>query len=240
MRTHTCALARGVKVSPGKEPSHREKERSKMASSNSSGDQGRQHNNKLLSWFQEAFSHATGQSRPIIDRKTIEKCWRTMDKVGKQCQNPRLVLKNSPPYLLDILPDTYQHLKLIVRNYEERMAILNECEYFRIYMENLTNKCKQVLKLFREGKDRMFDEHSPYRRTLTKLSLIFSHMLADLKAIFPSGNYIGNGFRITKQDASEFWKSSFGERYKMTYFVVYSCSVVRHSAARRIDCSSTG
>ncbi len=137
-----------------------------------------------------------------------------MDKVGKQCQNPRLVLKNSPPYLLDILPDTYQHLKLIVKAYETRMPQLNDCEYFRIYLENLNIKSKQVLKLFREGKDKMYDEHSAYRRTLTKLSLIFSHMLADLKAVFPNGNYISTGFKITKMDASEFWKHSFGERYK--------------------------
>eukprot|EP00795_Rhopilema_esculentum_P016427 gene16427-7835_t len=177
-----------------------------------SGDQGRQHNNKLLSWFQEAFSHATGQSRMVIDRKAIEKCWRTMEKVGKQCNTQRLGLKNSPPYLLEILPDTYQHLKLIVKYYEERMSMLNDCEYFRVYLENLNNKCKQVLKLFREGKEKMYDDHSPYRRTLIKLSLIFSHMLADLKAIFPNGQFIGKGFRITKQDAADFWKSSFGER----------------------------
>ena len=172
----------------------------------------RQYNSKLLSWFQEALSHATGQSRVIIDRKAIEKSWRLMDKVGRLCNTPRLGLKNSPPYLLEILPDTYQHLKMVVKNYEERMSLLNECEYFRIYLENLNNKSKQVLKLFREGKEKMYEEHSPYRRTLTKLSLIFSHMLADLKAIFPGGSFIGNGFRITKQDASEFWKSSFGER----------------------------
>eukprot|EP00794_Sanderia_malayensis_P011094 gene11094-12262_t len=176
------------------------------------GDHGSKQQNKLLSWFQEAFSHATGQSRSAIDKRAIEKSWRLMDKVGKQCQNPRLVLKNSPPYLLDILPDTYQHLKLIVKEYEDRMHQLNDCEYFRIYLENLNAKSKQVLKLFREGKDKMYDEHSNYRRTLTKLSLIFNHMLADLKAIFPNGNYISNGFKITKTDAADFWKTSFGER----------------------------
>lgn len=178
-----------------------------------SGNSERQYNNKIFSWFQEAFSHATGQNRIVIDKRAIEKCWRLMDKVGRQCNNPRLALKNSPPYLLEILPDTYKHLKLVVKNYEERMSVLNDCEYFRIYLENVNNKCKQVLKLFREGKERMYDEHSPYRRTLTKLSLIFSHMLADLKGIFPGGSFVGNAFRITKQDASDFWKSAFNERY---------------------------
>ena len=58
----------------------------------------------------------------------------------------------------------------------------------------------------------MFDESSPYRRNLTKLSLVFSHMLNELNAIFPNGAFAGDTFRITKSDAAEFWKSSFGER----------------------------
>lgn len=48
------------------------------------------------------------------------------------------------------------------------------------------------------------------RRNLTKLSLIFSHMLAEIKAIFPGGHFQGDSFRITKADAAEFWRKSFG------------------------------
>uniref|UniRef100_A0A8C4N2E5 E3 ubiquitin-protein ligase CBL n=1 Tax=Eptatretus burgeri TaxID=7764 RepID=A0A8C4N2E5_EPTBU len=50
------------------------------------------------------------------------------------------------------------------------------------------------------------------RRNLTKLSLIFSHMLAELKALFPGGAFSGADYRITKADAAEFWKRSFGDR----------------------------
>lgn len=50
------------------------------------------------------------------------------------------------------------------------------------------------------------------RRSLTKLSLIFSHMLAELKGIFPSGLFQGDAFRITKADAAEFWRRAFGEK----------------------------
>lgn len=50
------------------------------------------------------------------------------------------------------------------------------------------------------------------RRNLTKLSLIFSHMLAELKGIFPSGLFQGDTFRITKADAAEFWRKAFGEK----------------------------
>lgn len=90
------------------------------------------------------------------------------------------------------------------------MHILNDCEYFRIYIENLIKQSKLAIKLFKEGKEKMYVEDSTYRRSLTKLSLVFSHMLAEVKAIFPQGTYIGDGFRITKYDAAEFWKNSFG------------------------------
>ena len=163
----------------------------------------------FLSRLQDALTHAV-TPRLQIDRKTIEKTWKLMDKVVKLCQNQRLSLKNSPPYILDILPDTYQHLKLIVSKYEDRMHILNDCEYFRIYIENLIKQSKLAIKLFKEGKEKMYVEDSTYRRSLTKLSLVFSHMLAEVKAIFPQGTYIGDGFRITKYDAAEFWRKSFG------------------------------
>ncbi|EPY88028.1 E3 ubiquitin-protein ligase CBL-like isoform 1 [Camelus ferus] len=51
-----------------------------------------------------------------------------------------------------------------------------------------------------------------HRRNLTKLSLIFSHMLAELKGIFPGGLFQGDTFRITKADAAEFWRKAFGEK----------------------------
>ena len=90
--------------------------------------------------------------------------------------------------------------------------MLNNNEYFKIFIENLQRKCKQAIKLFKEGKEKLFDENSHYRRNLTKLSLVFSHMLSELKAIFPQGLFSGDTFRITKSDAAEFWRTSFGER----------------------------
>uniref|UniRef100_A0A5F8GFI4 E3 ubiquitin-protein ligase CBL n=1 Tax=Monodelphis domestica TaxID=13616 RepID=A0A5F8GFI4_MONDO len=132
--------------------------------------------------------------------------------VVRLCQNPKLALKNSPPYILDLLPDTYQHLRTILSRYEGRMETLGENEYFRVFMENLMKKTKQTISLFKEGKERMYEENSQPRRNLTKLSLIFSHMLAELKGIFPSGLFQGDTFRITKADAAEFWRKAFGEK----------------------------
>ena len=56
-----------------------------------------------------------------------------MDKVVKLCQSPKLNLKNSPPFILDILPDTYQHLRLIYSKYEQdKLDVLNNNEYFKV------------------------------------------------------------------------------------------------------------
>jgi len=166
-------------------------------------------------WFAEKFAHSGAPkhpSKPTIDKKTIEKAWKLMDKVVNACANRRMNLKNSPPFILDILPDTYQHLRLIFRKYEDNIAFLNDSEYFRIFIENLMNKCKQTIRLFKEAKEKIYDETSTFRRSLTKLSLIFSHMLAELKALFPSGMYGADMYRITKQDASDFWTRSFQTR----------------------------
>ncbi|XP_017288860.1 E3 ubiquitin-protein ligase CBL isoform X2 [Kryptolebias marmoratus] len=163
--------------------------------------------------FQPHHHHLHSHHQPgVVDKKTVEKCWKLMDKVVRLCQNPKLALKNSPPYILDLLPDTYQHLRTILSRYEGKMETLGDNEYFRVFMENLTKKTKQTISLFKEGKERMYEENSQPRRNLTKLSLIFSHMLAELKAIFPSGVFQGDGFRITKADAAEFWRRAFGDK----------------------------
>uniref|UniRef100_A0A8C9RDP3 E3 ubiquitin-protein ligase CBL n=1 Tax=Scleropages formosus TaxID=113540 RepID=A0A8C9RDP3_SCLFO len=163
--------------------------------------------------FQPHHHHLHAHHQPgAVDKKTVEKCWKLMDKVVRLCQNPKLALKNSPPYILDLLPDTYQHLRTILSRYEGKMETLGDNEYFRVFMENLTKKTKQTISLFKEGKERMYEENSQPRRNLTKLSLIFSHMLAELKAIFPNGLFQGDNFRITKADAAEFWRRSFGDK----------------------------
>lgn len=164
----------------------------------------------ILSKLQGAFSDACGPQKMSTDKKTLEKTWKLMDKVVKLCQQPKMNLKNSPPFILDILPDTYQRLRLIYSKNEDQMHILHQNEHFNVFINNLMRKCKQAIKLFKEGKEKMFDENSHYRRNLTKLSLVFSHMLSELKAIFPNGAFAGDQFRITKADAAEFWKFNFG------------------------------
>ncbi|XP_005951374.3 E3 ubiquitin-protein ligase CBL-B-B [Haplochromis burtoni] len=163
----------------------------------------------------DAIQDAVGPPKQAVaDRRTVEKTWKLMDKVVRLCQNPRLQLKNSPPYILDILPDAYQHLRVILGKYEENQMIiqLSENDYFKIYIDSLMKKSKRAIRLFKEGRERMYEEQSQDRRNLTKLSLIFSHMLAEIKAIFPGGQFQGDTFRITKADAADFWRRFFGEK----------------------------
>ncbi|XP_046640100.1 E3 ubiquitin-protein ligase CBL-B-B-like isoform X1 [Daphnia pulicaria] len=179
------------------------------------GQQNQQQNKNitsLLSKLHGAFAEAMAPPKLMIDRRALEKTWKLMDKVVKLCQHSKMNLKNSPPFILDILPDTYQHLRLIYTKYEDNMVALNNEEYFKVFIENLMRKCKQAIKLFKEGKEKMFDENSHYRRNLTKLSLVFSHMLSELKALFPGGMFAGGQFRITKSDAADFWRNSFEDR----------------------------
>ncbi|XP_077695793.1 E3 ubiquitin-protein ligase CBL isoform X3 [Eretmochelys imbricata] len=131
----------------------------------------------LIGLMKDAFQphhHHLGPHQPgAVDKKMVEKCWKLMDKVVRLCQNPKLALKNSPPYILDLLPDTYQHLRTILSRYEGKMETLGENEYFRVFMENLMKKTKQTISLFKEGKERMYEENSQpsyiFRLSCTRL-----------------------------------------------------------------------
>lgn len=57
-----------------------------------------------------------------------------------------------------------------------------------------------------------------FRSNLTKLSLLFSHILWELKAMFPGGSFQGDTYRMNKAEASEFWRQSFGNKLVETFF----------------------
>jgi len=104
---------------------------------------------KLITLIQGALADAGGSQRLVtVDRKTIDKSWKMMDKVVKLCQHPRMNIKNSPPFILDILPDTFQQLKLVVTNYEDRMTQLASNEFFVRFMDNLINKLKKCIRVY--------------------------------------------------------------------------------------------
>lgn len=212
----------------------------KMSSSGHSSRTRAVHIGSIFQKLHGRFADAMTPPKLSTDKRTLDKTWKLMDKVVKLCQHQRMNLKNSPPFILDILPDTYQRLRLIYSKYEDRMQVLHGNEHFCVFINNLMRKCKQAIKLFKEGKEKMFDETSHYRRNLTKLSLVFSHMLSELKAIFPNGVFAGDQFRITKADAAEFWKERFGNRYLLFvpfffFFVSFFSFVVTTLRFSRFD-----
>ena len=169
----------------------------------------------LWSRLHDALSEAVNpQQKAGMDRRVTERVWKLMDKVVTLCQQPKMNLKNSPPFVLDILPDTFQHLRLIAqKNALKQHQDTREEEYFAMFIDNLSKKCKETIRLFKDGKEAIFDQSSSYRRNLNKLSLVFSHMLAELKALYVNGDYKGDTFRITKGDAADWWKNTFQDRY---------------------------
>ncbi|KAK6469859.1 E3 ubiquitin-protein ligase CBL-like [Huso huso] len=157
-------------------------------------------------------SGASGMVVAPVDQRTVDRTCRHLEKLNKLCQNPKLGLRNSPPYLLELVPDSLQHLQLVVEVGKLRREPLWQQEYFCVYLRNLQSKTQQAIRIFKEGKDRMYEEGSTPRRNLTKLSLIFSHMLAEARALYPEGQPHSGPYRLTKSDADNFWKRSFGDR----------------------------
>nr|XP_033770476.1 E3 ubiquitin-protein ligase CBL-like isoform X2 [Geotrypetes seraphini] len=147
-----------------------------------------------------------------MDRRPLEKALKQVEKLKKLCQNQRLQLRNSPPYLPELMPETYHKLRLIQSCHEPHLECLLENDYFKIYLGNLLAKAKQATGLFKEAREKIYEEGSIARRNLTKLSLILSHMLAELKAIYPNGQYQGDTYRFTKMEAADFWTRAFGDR----------------------------
>lgn len=164
------------------------------------------------------------------NRRALEKTWKLMDKVVKCCQNPRMKLNNSPPFILDILPETFKHLKLIHAKHDLQQVTINDNEYSKVFLRNLQNRCEQTLKLFKDSKDDIYNEDSEYRQKLTRNTLVFNHILSELKALFPNGSFIGDKYLITKKEsAGEFWKNSFGSDIMVDWKTFYHALQQVHS-----------
>ncbi|XP_016376475.1 E3 ubiquitin-protein ligase CBL-like isoform X1 [Sinocyclocheilus rhinocerous] len=160
-------------------------------------------------------SQSVSQSPTSTDRKLLDKVLRRLDKLHKLSTNPRLGLKNSPPYLPELVSETAIHLTEVWAPYRGSMMAVprgDEGDYLRIHIRHLLDKADRAVLLFKDGKEKMFEETSSYRRNLTKLSLLFSHMLNELQTLFPGGRFQGDTYRITKTEAKDFWRKAFGHK----------------------------
>ena len=74
---------------------------------------------------------------------------------------------------------------------------------------NLLEKLQRIIDLFKTAGKKIYDKQGEDRARLTKLTLLLSHILAEIKSQFPRDVYEGQQFRIAKHDAAEFWKNNF-------------------------------
>ncbi|XP_068998447.1 E3 ubiquitin-protein ligase CBL-C isoform X1 [Embiotoca jacksoni] len=152
------------------------------------------------------------------DRRLVDKTLKRLDRLQELCTNPRLGLRNSPPYLPDLVSETLALVMQVWDPYQGSWAACSqlprgdEAKYLRVHIRNLLDKTDRAVLLFKEGREKIFEETSSYRRNLTKLSLLFSHMLWELKAMFPGGCFQGDTYRVTKTEAEDFWRHSFGNK----------------------------
>ncbi|XP_061573189.1 E3 ubiquitin-protein ligase CBL-C isoform X2 [Cololabis saira] len=152
------------------------------------------------------------------DWRLMDRSLRKLDKLHDLCTNPQLGLRNSPPYLPDLVRQTATLMEQVREPYQGSRAAAGplprgpEARYLRVHLRNLLDKTERALLLFKHGREKIFDETSSYRKNLTKLSLLFSHMLWELKAMFPGGYFQGDTYKVTKTEADEFWRRSFGNK----------------------------
>ncbi|XP_029360169.1 E3 ubiquitin-protein ligase CBL-C [Echeneis naucrates] len=155
---------------------------------------------------------------PSRERQLVDKVLKKLDRLYELCTNPRLGLRNSPPYLPDLVSGTAALLIQVWEPYRSSKTANgqaphgDEAIYLRVHLRNLLDKTDRAVLLFKEGREKIFDETSTHRRSLTKLSLLFSHMLWEMKAMFPDGSFQGDTYKVTKADAEKFWWQSFGNK----------------------------
>jgi hypothetical protein len=67
---------------------------------------------------------------PAFSNVYFQKITNKMDSIMKSCQKI-MNLNNSPPYILDILPDIHIHIRLIITQKRQKFDELNEIDYFQ-------------------------------------------------------------------------------------------------------------
>ncbi|XP_073341672.1 E3 ubiquitin-protein ligase CBL-C isoform X2 [Pagrus major] len=161
---------------------------------------------------------AASQAPTSADRRLVDKALKKLEKLHELCTNPRLGLRNSPPYLPELVSESTTLLVQVWEPYRgsrvmgAKVPRGDEAKYLRVHVRNLLDKTDRAVLLFKEGREKIFEETSSFRRNLTKLSLLFSHMLCELKAMFPGGDFQGDTYRVTKTEAEGFWWHRFGNK----------------------------
>ncbi|XP_068613822.1 E3 ubiquitin-protein ligase CBL-C [Brachionichthys hirsutus] len=186
---------------------------------------------------------AAGDSEPPTgaDRRLVDKALKRLNKLHELCANPRLGLRNNPPYLPDLVSETKKLLVQVWEPYRGSRAAGSqasrgdEAQYLRVHVRNLLDKTERAVLLFKEGREKMYEETSSYRRNLTKLSLLFSHILWEMKTMFPEGSFQGDTYKVTKTEAAEFWRNSFGNKCIVQWSHFKECLKSVHAFEEKME-----
>lgn len=110
-------------------------------------------------------------SKPLTSEelRLVEKTLKRLERLTELCTNPRLGLRISPPYLPDLVRETSTLLTQVWQPYQDVRSgggltpRADEARYLRVHIRNLLDKTDRALLLFKEGRDKIFDESSSYR-----------------------------------------------------------------------------
>lgn len=116
--------------------------------------------------FETDSSSAESQPFTSADYKLFDKVLKRLQKLHKLCTDPRLCLKNSPPYLPELVRETVNLMSDIWDPYKGTVSAVprgDEGHYLRIHVQHLLDKTDRAILLFKEGKEKIFEEKSNYR-----------------------------------------------------------------------------
>lgn len=109
------------------------------------------------------------QSPTTADLRLVDKALKKLLKLLEMCTNPRLGLRNSPPFLPDIVSETAHLLIEVWEPYRgsraagSQVARGDEATYLRVHVRNLLDKTERAVLLFKEGREKIFEETSSCR-----------------------------------------------------------------------------
>lgn len=111
----------------------------------------------------------SSQSLTSGDLRLVNKALKRLDKLHELSTNPRLGLRNSPPYLPELVSETTTLLTQVWEPYRgsraagSQVARGDEAKYLRVHIRNLLDKADRALLLFKEGREKIFEETSSCR-----------------------------------------------------------------------------
>ncbi|XP_005086382.1 LOW QUALITY PROTEIN: E3 ubiquitin-protein ligase CBL-C [Mesocricetus auratus] len=162
---------------------------------------------------------ASPRGRQWGEPRALGRAVKLLQRLEEQCRDPRLAM--GPPSLRHLLPRTAQLIREVAKARREAPGGPEgpggAADFLVVYLANLEAKGRKVAELLpprgrKDANEEVFREGSRFRRQLAKLALIFSHMHAELNALFPGGKYCGHLYQLSKAAAHSFWRERCGVR----------------------------